>query len=167
MLLKVILLHGYFQRFLNCTNGTKSHKASHMHWECEPFSEYRNLRVRTDSMVQNRRIWTKFILTIPTPCISQICIKGYFFLSGQKFSKQNFQKTTFVIISLNFWNNRWNSRKKFFKMSMIGLNTWKSKSRSKNWEKSSFVFFLYENQFLWFKTKITFTFPALYWYLKN
>ena len=57
--------------FLNCTNGTKSHKASHMHWECEPFSEYRNLRVRNDSMVQNQRIWIKFILTIPTPCISE------------------------------------------------------------------------------------------------
>ena len=29
-LLKVTLLHGCFSRFLNCTNGTKSHKASHM-----------------------------------------------------------------------------------------------------------------------------------------
>ena len=30
-LLKVALLHGCFSRFLNCTNGTKSRKASHMH----------------------------------------------------------------------------------------------------------------------------------------
>ena len=28
-LLKVTLLHGCFQRFLNSTNGTKSHNASH------------------------------------------------------------------------------------------------------------------------------------------
>ena len=28
-LLKVTLLHGCFSRFLNCTNGTKSHKTSH------------------------------------------------------------------------------------------------------------------------------------------
>ena len=27
-LLKVILLHGHFSRFLNCANGTKSRKAS-------------------------------------------------------------------------------------------------------------------------------------------
>ena len=29
-LLKVILLHGCFSRFLNCTNGAKSHKATHI-----------------------------------------------------------------------------------------------------------------------------------------
>ena len=29
-LLKVTLLHGCFLRFSNCTNGTKSRKASHM-----------------------------------------------------------------------------------------------------------------------------------------
>ena len=29
-LLKVTLLHGCFSRFLNCTNGTKSRKASHI-----------------------------------------------------------------------------------------------------------------------------------------
>ena len=29
-LLKVTLLHGCFSRFLNCTNGTKLHNASHM-----------------------------------------------------------------------------------------------------------------------------------------
>ena len=29
-LLKVTLLHGCFSHFLNCTNGTKSYKASHM-----------------------------------------------------------------------------------------------------------------------------------------
>ena len=63
------------------------------------------------------------------------------FLSGQKFSKQNFQKTTFVIISLNFWNNQWNSRKNFFTVSMTGLHTWNNKIRSENWEKWSFVFF--------------------------
>ena len=31
-LLKVALLHGCFSRFLNCTNGTKSRKASHIPW---------------------------------------------------------------------------------------------------------------------------------------
>ena len=30
LVLKVTLLHGCFSRFLNCTNGTKSRKASHM-----------------------------------------------------------------------------------------------------------------------------------------
>ena len=29
-LLKVAIIHGYFSRFLNCTNGTKWYKASHM-----------------------------------------------------------------------------------------------------------------------------------------
>ena len=29
-LLKVTLLHGCFSRFLNCTNGTKSHNTSHI-----------------------------------------------------------------------------------------------------------------------------------------
>ena len=29
-LLKVVLLHGCFSYFLNCTNGTISHKASHI-----------------------------------------------------------------------------------------------------------------------------------------
>ena len=29
-LLKVTLLHGCFSRYLNCTNGTKSRKASHI-----------------------------------------------------------------------------------------------------------------------------------------
>ena len=29
ILLKVTLLHGCFSRFLNCTNGTRSHKTSH------------------------------------------------------------------------------------------------------------------------------------------
>ena len=28
--LKITLLHGCFSRFLNCTNGTKSRKASHI-----------------------------------------------------------------------------------------------------------------------------------------
>ena len=30
-LLKVLHLHGCFSRFLNCTNGTKSHRASHIY----------------------------------------------------------------------------------------------------------------------------------------
>ena len=30
LLLKVTLLHGCFSRFLNCTNGTKSHNTSHI-----------------------------------------------------------------------------------------------------------------------------------------
>ena len=30
LLLKVSLLHGYFSRFLNCGNGTKTRKASHI-----------------------------------------------------------------------------------------------------------------------------------------
>ena len=29
-LLKVIIFHGCFSRFLNCANGTKSHKACHL-----------------------------------------------------------------------------------------------------------------------------------------
>ena len=43
------------------------------------------------------------------------------------------------------------SRKNFFMVSMIGLNTWNSKIRSKNWEKWSFVFFLLENHFFYLK----------------
>ena len=31
-LLEVTLLHGCFSSFLNCTNGNKSHKASHIVW---------------------------------------------------------------------------------------------------------------------------------------
>ena len=33
-LLKVALLHGCFSRFLYCTNGTKSCKASHIYVHC-------------------------------------------------------------------------------------------------------------------------------------
>ena len=33
-LLKVTLLHGCFSRFLNCTNGTKSRKTSHIYLAC-------------------------------------------------------------------------------------------------------------------------------------
>ena len=35
-LLKVTLLHEYFLRFLNCTNDTKSRKASHIFWSHTP-----------------------------------------------------------------------------------------------------------------------------------
>ena len=34
-LLRVTLLHGYFSRFLNCTNGSKSYKTSHIAKEKE------------------------------------------------------------------------------------------------------------------------------------
>ena len=34
-LLKVTLLHGYFSPFLNCTNGTKPCKASHINHFCD------------------------------------------------------------------------------------------------------------------------------------
>ena len=30
----VLILHGCFSRFLNCTNGTKSRNASYMSWSC-------------------------------------------------------------------------------------------------------------------------------------
>ena len=88
-----------------------------------------------------------------------------FFWVGKNFQNKFPKNTTFVIISLNFWNDQWNSRKKFFIVSMIGLQTWNSKIKGKNWEKWSFVFFLFENQILWLKSKITF--PALYWFLEN
>ena len=35
-ILKVTLLHGCFSRFLNCTNGAKSQKASHITSQCKP-----------------------------------------------------------------------------------------------------------------------------------
>ena len=57
------------------------------------------------------------------------------FLSEQRFSKQYFQKTAFVIISLKFWNNQWNSRKNFIKVNMLGLHIWNSKLTRKNREK--------------------------------
>ena len=57
------------------------------------------------------------------------------FLSEQKFSKQYFQKTAFVIISLKFWNNQWNSRKNFIIVNMLGLHIWNSKLTRKNREK--------------------------------
>ena len=92
--------------------------------------------------------------------------KGHFFFEWAKLFKTKFPKSTiFVLISLNFGNNWWNSRKYFFIVNMIGLDTWNSKIRSKDRKKWSFVFFIFENQFLWFKTKITF--PAHIWYLKN
>ena len=45
-LLKVTLLHGRFSRFLNCTNGTKSRKASHLNI-CNPvvFIKYDILKI--------------------------------------------------------------------------------------------------------------------------
>ena len=46
MLLKVTLLHGCFSRFLNCVNGTKSRKTSHMKRSLFKLSSryHRNLR---------------------------------------------------------------------------------------------------------------------------
>ena len=45
-LLKITLLHGCFSRFLNCTNGTKSYKASYLEcrWSSSSFKriEYYN-----------------------------------------------------------------------------------------------------------------------------
>ena len=40
---KVTLFHGYFSRFLNCTNGTKSRNASHI-TSCEVY--YMNIRIK-------------------------------------------------------------------------------------------------------------------------
>ena len=57
------------------------------------------------------------------------------FLSEQRFSKQYFQKSAFVIISLKFWNNQWNSRKNFIMVNMLGLHIWNSKLTRKNREK--------------------------------
>ena len=36
-LLKVTLLHGSFSRFLNCANGDKSRKTSHISFSAQPF----------------------------------------------------------------------------------------------------------------------------------
>ena len=58
------------------------------------------------------------------------------------------ENTTFVIISLIFWNNQWNARKILFIVSMIGLHTSNSKIRSKNWEKWSIVCFFFFS-FFW------------------
>ena len=75
--------------------------------------------------------------------LSKLDFFFFFNFEWAKILKTNFQKNTaFVIISLNFWNNHWNSRKNLFIVSMIGLHIWNSKIRSKNWEKWSFVFFL-------------------------
>ena len=41
--LKVTLLHGFFTSFLNCTNGTKSHKTPYTMWKSQ-FDSY-NLHV--------------------------------------------------------------------------------------------------------------------------
>ena len=45
LLLKVTLLHRYFSRFLNCTNGTKSHKTSLFSFDLgfppRPFTNHR------------------------------------------------------------------------------------------------------------------------------
>ena len=88
-----------------------------------------------------------------------------FFWVGKNFQNKISKKQDICDNFLNFWNNQRNSWKNFFIVSIIGLHTWNSKVRSKNWEKWSCVFLLFENHFLWFKTKITY--PALYWYLKN
>ena len=41
---KVALLHGCFSRFLNCTNGTKSRKASQISYDKKKFSGAGNLQ---------------------------------------------------------------------------------------------------------------------------
>ena len=47
-LLKVTLLHGCFSRFLNCTYGTKLHKASQMQLEvlCNPLNEVYQIKTK-------------------------------------------------------------------------------------------------------------------------
>ena len=48
--------------------------------------------------------------------------KDTFFWVGKNF-KTKCLKNTFVIISIHFWNNQWNSMKNFFIVSIIGLHT--------------------------------------------
>ena len=97
-------------------------------------------------------IWSELYLM---HCRRKICVYGHFLFWVGKIFKTKFPKiTTFVIISLNFLNNQWNYRKNFFIVSMIGLHTWNSKIRSKNWEKWSFVFFSLKTNFCDLKLKL-------------
>ena len=53
-----------------------------------------------------------------------------FFSVGKNWKKKkNPRNTTFVIISLKYWNNQWNSRKKLF-IVIIALHAWDSKIKS-------------------------------------
>ena len=85
------------------------------------------------------------------------------FLSEQKFSKQYFQKTAFVIISLKFWNNEIPGKISLRWICLVYI--YETVNLRGKIEKNGNLFFPFENQFLWFKTKSTFS--ALYLYLEN
>ena len=73
-LLKVTLLYVYFLHFLNCTNGTKSRKASHIFWSYSPiFTKIRlakSLRIRSFSGLYSVEYGTEILRlrTLFTQC---------------------------------------------------------------------------------------------------
>ena len=73
---------------------------------------------------------------------AQVSHLGTLFFEWAKIFETKLPKnTTFVIISLNFRNNQWNSRKNLFTVRMIGLHTWSSKLGVKI-EKNGHLYFL-------------------------
>ena len=49
-------------------------------------------------------------------------VKGTFFWVGKIFKTKFPKNTTFMIISLNFWNNQWNSRKNLFIVWLVYIH---------------------------------------------
>ena len=85
ILLKVTFVHECFSRFLNCTNGSKPGKASHMlTFEREAYRVWRFaggqvcahacVRVRVWGAEGCRSLCHLTLSTFPAPCISETCI---------------------------------------------------------------------------------------------
>ena len=68
-LVKVTLLHGYFSRFLNCANGTKSRKESHIYILCSP-------RAITSFCVLRQTVLVAFSVVSSLECI-YMCVYVY------------------------------------------------------------------------------------------
>ena len=72
-LLKVILLHGCFSRFLSCTNGTKSRKISHLKsrsFVILAFGNYSNLIRISLNIPKSSVIWTSYVCVLVLYLIS-------------------------------------------------------------------------------------------------
>ena len=68
LVLKVTLFYGCFSRFLNCTSGTKSHNASHVH-SCFPSQQYHGKIYRRAS--NSNKETSKELKNLPDELISE------------------------------------------------------------------------------------------------
>ena len=75
LLLKVTLLHGSFLRFLNCTNSTKSRKASHLfrveYFDSMNYAWFGKLKAVLNAVVLRNEILNLINVIITLPALEE------------------------------------------------------------------------------------------------